>query len=212
MKTLAFSGITRSDTERLKQSFGCSSAYYMQGEEIYTYNTINIAYIGVISGGEVNVSYFDEKGNLYYEVILTSGSAFGELFGFPPLSHKIKVFALKDCEVTFFEYNKILRAYKNECYYHTSFLYNIQKMASEQLSDLYFHLSLLKKRNIRDKILFFLEYERQKNKNSSFIISMNQSRLSSYLCIDRSALARELSALRKEGLIKSKGKFFELLF
>ncbi len=184
----------------------------MQGEEIYSYETTNMSRIGVVSGGEVNVSYFDEKDNLYYEVILTSGFAFGELLGLPPLGHKVKVFALKDCEVLFFDYNKILRSYKNECYYHTSFLYNLHKIASEQLSDLYFHLSLLKKRTIRDKILFFLDYERQKNKSSSFEISMNQSRLANYLCIDRSALARELSYLRKEGFINSRGKFFELLF
>ena len=47
--------------------------------------------------------------------------------------------------------------------------------------------------------------------SDTFKIPFNRDELASYLCTDRSALSRELSRMRSDGLIDFKGKSFRLL-
>lgn len=58
----------------------------------------------------------------------------------------------------------------------------------------------------------YLSNESLKQQRREFYISLNRTELSEYLCADRSALTRELTALKKEGIIDfSKNKFTLLL-
>lgn len=208
-KTSVFSGIPRSDTEKIKNCMHCEEKYYMQGESIYTYNSDRILKVGVVADGKILIRQSNND-FVYRKDVYSKGSAFGELFGFPPLGHTVEVFAGSDCTVLFFDYQKIIHPCQNACYYHTAVLSNLFRMSSERISEEELHLSLLKKRSAREKILAFLESCSKKNNSLSFDIPYTQSALADYLCLERSAMARCLSSLRREGIIKSKGRHFEL--
>ena len=55
-----------------------------------------------------------------------------------------------------------------------------------------------------------MEHERIKKKADTFEIDKSQEELAEYLCMERSALSRSISLLRKEGAFKSKGRRFSL--
>lgn len=209
-KTTVFSGITRSDIAKLKDCIGCEEKYYMQGEEIYSCDSERILKVGTLTDGKATVQYYSH-GRLYEKRRIKSGDAFGELFSFPPPGHSVKIYARTDCSVLFFDYSALLRPCENACYYHQAVLSNLFKMLSADLSAQSLHISLLKEKNAKEKILSFLENERISKGSSSFDLHLSQAELADYLCLDRSSLARAISELRRDGILNSKGKHFELL-
>ena len=64
-------------------------------------------------------------------------------------------------------------------------------------------------RSVRGKILLYLAYE-SRSKGKSFRIPLNRQELADYICVDRTTLSSTLSALQKEGLLKTEKEHFEL--
>ncbi len=209
-KITVFSGITRSDLAKLKACIGCEEKYYMQGEEIYSCDSERILKVGTLTDGRATVQYYSH-GRLYEKLRIKSGDAFGELFSLPPQGHSVKIYAGTDCSVLFFDYSALLRPCERACYYHFTVLSNLFKMLCAEATGQNLRLSLLKEKNAKEKILSFLENERISKGSSSFELHLSQAELSDYLCLDRSSLARAISELRRDGIINSRGKHFELL-
>ena len=66
-------------------------------------------------------------------------------------------------------------------------------------------------KTIRGKTLAFLSQQQKKAGTRAFTIPYSQTKLASYLSVDRSALSNELSKLRKEGVIDYEGRTYRLL-
>ena len=56
-----------------------------------------------------------------------------------------------------------------------------------------------------------LEQNNQIHNSNTFNIPFNRQQLANYLAVDRSALSFELSKMQKEGIIRYKKNYFELL-
>jgi CRP-like cAMP-binding protein len=69
----------------------------------------------------------------------------------------------------------------------------------------------LSRRTTREKLLSFLSNQAVMTKNNMLKIPFNRQELADYLCVDRSALSRELSLMQNEGLIRFAKNYFELL-
>ena len=72
-------------------------------------------------------------------------------------------------------------------------------------------LNLLSLPSTRAKILYFLSNESRKNHSKYFTIDFNITELAQFLNLNRSSLSRELSKLKKEGLIDYDNKTFRIL-
>jgi CRP-like cAMP-binding protein len=57
----------------------------------------------------------------------------------------------------------------------------------------------------------YLTSQAEQQESSYFDIHLNRNELADYLCIDRSALSRELSRLKKEGLIDFQKNHFKII-
>jgi CRP-like cAMP-binding protein len=64
-------------------------------------------------------------------------------------------------------------------------------------------LSILSQRTIRDKLLAYLAWQSRDKGSREFSIPFNRDELADYLCVNRSALSREISHMIDEGLIES---------
>ena len=67
--------------------------------------------------------------------------------------------------------------------------------------DLLRKVEVVSKRTIREKILTYLSITSQTENSRCFEIPLGRIELAEYLCVDRSALTRELAKMRDEGLI-----------
>ena len=71
-------------------------------------------------------------------------------------------------------------------------------------------IDILSQRSIKDKILTYLKKEALKKNSKTFTIPYSFQELADYLCIDRSAMMRELKNLQKEKKIKKEGRTFTI--
>ena len=56
-------------------------------------------------------------------------------------------------------------------------------------------------KTIRNRVLAYLSYVSIQKKSTSFQIPFNRQQMADYLNVERSALSKELSKLKKEGLL-----------
>ena len=88
---------------------------------------------------------------------------------------------------------------------------NLFFLISEKNINLVQKLGYISKRNTRDKILSYLSDQAKIQGNNKIVISFNRQELADYLCINRSAMIKELSKMQKEHLIRFEKKYIELL-
>jgi CRP-like cAMP-binding protein len=72
-------------------------------------------------------------------------------------------------------------------------------------------IDVLYKRSLRARICVFLSHMRERYDSDAFEISMNREQLSQFLGVNRSALSKELSRMREEGLIECRKGRFKIL-
>lgn len=72
-------------------------------------------------------------------------------------------------------------------------------------------MEVISKKSIRGRILVWLSQQVQRRGSRKFTSSMGRLELADYLCVDRSALTRELGRMQEEGLVLVNKNEFELL-
>ena len=70
---------------------------------------------------------------------------------------------------------------------------------------------MVSKRTTREKLLSFLSIQAQLQQTRYFETPLGRVELAEYLCVDRSAMTRELSKMKEEGLIDYDKNCFRLL-
>ena len=70
---------------------------------------------------------------------------------------------------------------------------------------------LLSRRKTRDRLLAYFSMMALDKGSSTFTVPFTRQELADYLCVERSAMCAELSAMQREGILRFKGKAFELL-
>lgn len=75
------------------------------------------------------------------------------------------------------------------------------RLISEKNQRLMDKASIVSQKTLREKILAYLRNEAERQGSQRFTIPLGRVALADYLCADRSALTRELSLMRNEGLI-----------
>jgi CRP-like cAMP-binding protein len=72
-------------------------------------------------------------------------------------------------------------------------------------------IDVLYKRSLRARICVFLSHMRERFDSDAFEINMNREQLSQFLGVNRSALSKEISRMREEGLIECRKGRFKIL-
>ena len=77
--------------------------------------------------------------------------------------------------------------------------------------DLMRKVEVVSKRTIREKLLAYLSIQTQTQNSRYFEIPLGRVELAEYLCVDRSALTRELVKMKEDGLIDYDKNCFRIL-
>ena len=113
-------------------------------------------------------------------------------------------------EVLFIDYHFILKDCQIHCRYHNFVLNTLMEFMFSKTISLNSKIDILSQRSIKDKILTYLKKEALKKNSKTFTIPYSFQELADYLCIDRSAMMRELKNLQKEKKIKKEGRTFTI--
>lgn len=168
-------------------------------------------YIALIESGSVQIVVNDYSGNSMIIEDLKEKDVFGTLLSVIE-SDECSVITKETTVVTYIDYDSIYNSeiVKNESY--VIFIKNLLQIMTSQINNKNDRIQILSKRSIRDKLLEYFKITSQNMGNKRFELPFSFTDLANYLCVDRSAMTRELSHLKKEGFIKINNRQIALLY
>lgn len=206
-----FSGISESDMLSLLKCLGINTKSYKKNSMIIPFET-KITSIGIVLDGNIEVMREDINGNKIIISKLSVNDIFAETIVCAGIDKSpVAVMATSNCEVLFIPFEKVLSTCANTCHFHKQLIQNMLKVIAKKNILLNMQIDLLGKKTTREKLLTYLRTQMEIVKNSKFLIPYNRNELADFLCVDRSAMSRELCKMRDDGIIKFNKNYFEFL-
>ena len=162
--------------------------------------------------GHADGYVYDEVGNRSILHLFMPGQMLscGKVFGDQPMP-SFDIVAREECGVLIFMTDSVPTSACKSRALADTVKNNVARSLAELNVELLATLDMRLRRTIRAKLLAYLNHERKRQGSKEFDIVYNRQELADYLCVDRSALSRELGNLRDEGLVRYTRNHFELL-
>ena len=204
-----FSGISNQEFHRMMACFAPTEMQFKSGEVVCDYSAFNDN-IGIVQGGQVQVIRIDGDGNRAILENVGNNEVFGKPISFCEMKDDyIEVICKVDCTVLFIGYQHIIKRCEKACVHHSLFVENMLQLMSNRAIKLSMRVEILSQRSIRSKLYAYFN-SRTQTKTANGVINFSYSDLADYLCVDRSAMMRELKKMRDDGTVKIDGKNFAL--
>lgn len=208
--TPLFQNIKHTDMESMLQCLNPYVKFYKKGNYI-THSGESVNSVGVVLSGTVHMLKEDIWGNTAILAIVPEKDIFGETSVCSGSYKSTASFrAITDCEVLFLSFDKILHSCSKACEFHHQLIDNMVILIAQKNIQLMEKLEVISKKTLREKTLIYLSRQAQRNNNLYFTVPMNRLELADYLGADRSALSRELSRMKDDGLIDYDKSTFRL--
>lgn len=174
---------------------------------------------GLVLEGNVAILKEDEHGHQSLIAYVKEGEVFGETFALSRdriarASHK----AMTKCTIMYLPVSRVLTTCRNNCPFHSRLIVNLFDCVTRKNAMLMRKIDAISRITIREKIMAFLTEElvltNQENgtpDNRKIVIPLSRIEMAQYLSVNRSALTRELSLMKQDGLIDMKGRAFTIL-
>lgn len=168
--------------------------------------------IGVVIEGEVEVVKENRLGDRMIVGILGEGQIFGEGIvctkkRLSPVTVRTKTKA----KIAVLPYERIILTCGERCSYHKQLIQNMLYVLGEKNYHLNQKIDYLILKGMREKLALYLLEQSYGQGNASFYIALNRNDLAEYLNVSRSAMSRELSRMKEEGLIDYYKNSFKIL-
>ena len=206
-----FNDISKEQLEALKSCFNPTIKNFEAGETILQKSYINRD-IAILLDGKAHMYYFDIEGSSGLIEHYEKNAVFGDYFMLPIESFEYLIVADTDCRVMFLDYDHIIKPCNASCQSHSQLISNIIQLTAQKVRLLTLRINIISQKTVRQKLMAYLEYQSLLNQSRTFTIPITLVDLAEYLCVDRSAIMKELHNMRKENLLESKGRKFKLLY
>jgi len=210
-KVSLFSGMKAADIESILECLDSKERMYGKHQCIIQAGD-EVPALGIVITGRVQVIKEDILGNRMLVAGLGPADIFAEsLASAGAKSSPVSVYANEDTTILWLYIKRLICTCSANCHYHSLLIENLLQLLAKKNLFLNNKMELLSKRTIREKIMTFLLSEGKEQNSSSFDITMNRNEMAEYLCVDRSAMSRELSKLQEEGIILYRKNHFKIL-
>lgn len=206
-RSTLFRGLNDSDITSLIEYLGAYTVSFKRGEYVH-YTGEQISRCGIIISGELQAQNVSYDGHINVSAVHHSSDVFGDiLMSSDNAKSPVDVVAVKDSVVLFIPFARIMVDGGS-----IQGLYRFRMNLLNEISEKYFSLrkkiSYLSAPSLREKIILFLLDRRDIAGKNSFTVSLSREQMANLLGVNRSALSRELSRMKEEGMIDfEKGKF-----
>lgn len=164
--------------------------------------------VGIISRGLVYLVSINSEGTKSIIDYYNANDVFGSRLSPESDFNAYYIIAKTACEITFFDYEKLIRCCHKCCDKHIQ-LIDYLIVASVRRSQT--HLDILSQRTIRNKLMYYFRLQSKSAGSPHFLIPLPMSDLADYLSADRSAMMREIKKMNEDGIITSNGKSIVLI-
>lgn len=201
-KSVLFRDINEEDLERVIRCFDVKRFSYDR-EQFVIHQGERAKGVGLVVSGQLHIIREDFLGNREILTEVGPGEIFDEVYAVLEGEYQsIAVVAAAPTEVAFFSMEKILTTCSSNCTFHNIIIKNMVRVMAQKNLMLTRKMAHLSKKSIREKLISYLSEESSRQGRLEIEIPFNRQELADYLSVERSALSRELSKMKDEGLIE----------
>ncbi len=200
-----FSGLTEGELSDALHFFDAREKKYARGELLKS-AVDPLPAFGLVLSGAVTVAMEDIDGREMLLSHVAPGSTFGESLCYLRESAPITIAALSDARVMWLRADRLRE--RAETPLEQTLQARFTAMLARRTLKMNDRIQILSRGSIRQKLnAFFTECARDAG-SPAFAVPFDRAGMAAYLGVDRSALSRELSRMRGEGLLTfSKNQF-----
>ncbi len=165
---------------------------------------------GLVLSGTVQVCSDDIDGNRMIMAEVVPGVTFGESICFLGITDShVYAFASESARVLWLSIDKLFEPGSDE--FAVTMSKRFTSMLAARTLAMNGRIQVLSKIKLRDKLMTYFNQKSRDAGSFTFCITVNREDLAAYMGTDRSALSRELSEMKKEGLIDYYKNTFRIL-
>ena len=211
VKSPLFHGIQPEERIAMLSCIGYHIGTFKKGD-IVSFEGDNLKHVGIVISGAVDMVKEDLWGNKTMLVRMRKDELFGETFACGSDNLSVVTFLVsEDAKVLFMPFDRVMHSCTMACQFHHRLIENMVKIIADKNRDLMRKIDVVSKRTIREKLLAYLSIQAQIQDSSYFEVPLGRVELAEYLCVDRSALTRELAKMKEDGLIDYDKNCFRIL-
>ncbi|MBN2860331.1 MAG: Crp/Fnr family transcriptional regulator [Sphaerochaetaceae bacterium] len=166
---------------------------------------------GLVLEGTVQLITEDMFGNRSITAKLKEGEIFGQIAasGQAPYS-PTSVISDGPSAIMFLSFPLLVAPCTRACSFHSRIIENMMNVLAKRNLLMNQKVAILSQRTMREKLLAYLHVQSKEQARDDFTIPFNRDELADYLCVNRSALSREITKMVDDGLIETHRKRFIL--
>ena len=209
-KSILFKGMTDTERNECLLALNAQKKSYKKGNSIFHAGNLT-EQMGMVLSGSVTIESNDMWGNRTILSHVETGQFFAETYALLPEEvMPIDVMANENCQVLFLHIGNIIsnmqRAAWSQKLYENLLLISSYKNLT--LSGRSFHTA---PKSARGRILAYLNTVSMRKHSTEFDIPFDRQQLADYLNLERTNMSKELTRMRKEGIIECRKNHFKLL-
>ena len=212
LKNIAlFDGIHEDELLHLLSCLNAKVADYKKGGFVWLQGDSNYR-VGIVLAGKVHITKEDVMGNRSLIASIEAPSIFGEsMVSSEAESSPVSVQAAADSKIMLIDFARLVKSCSSACEFHSRLVQNMMKIIARKNIYLNEKISYLKRTTTRQKLAAYLLAHMESRSSMRLTIPLSREELADYLGVNRSALSRELSFMKRDGLIDYRKNNFEIL-
>lgn len=165
---------------------------------------------GIVLEGRIHMISEDFWGNQNIIAEFTQNTLFGEAHSISRTPLFFSLVAVEPSTLLFIRTQRILDAAHRGDSGILKLFHNLMTIIIQKKLNYMKKADILSRRSLREKVSAFLSEEYQKNGTPSFTIPYDRQQMADYLSVDRCAFSKELSKMKKEGILDYSHSWFHL--
>lgn len=194
-----FEGLTDTETERSLEFFDASVKEYDKGEFIQTILS-PFERFGLVLSGNVRVYMDDIDGDNMIMANVSVGDTFGESLCLLKAESPVYIQAVTDSVILTMSTSNFYNSYE-DAEKRNEYMLRFSSMLAKRTLAMNDRIQVLSNISLREKIVTFLSQYHAKLSSDEFSIPFDRASMAVYLGTDRASLSRELSKMKKDGII-----------
>ena len=205
-----FDGISKQERGAMLGCIGYHIGTFKKGG-IVALEGENLRHIGIVLSGSVDMVKEDFWGHKTMLLRIRKDEIFGETFACGEDNLSVVTFQVsEDAKILFLPFDRVMHSCTMACRFHHQLIENMVHIIANKNRDLMRKVEVVSRRSIREKLLTYLSIQAQAQGSRYFEIPLGRLELAEYLCVDRSALTRELAKMKDEGLLDYDRNWFRI--
>lgn len=209
-KCILFKEIEEDEILSMLSCLDARVVYARKGEYIFSEGKA-AKYVGIVLTGEAQIVRNDFFGNRTIVAAIMPGELFGESFACAEVEElPVSVAASENSEIMLIDCKRIITTCSSSCRFHNMIIHNLLQVLATKNLAFNKKIEITSKRTTRDKLMTYLLSQAKIHGSSSFEIPFDRQELADYLGVERSAMSKEISKMKDDGLIECERSWFKV--